>query len=81
MAELLNQFIQTVEEAQQAIIESQANDDPQRFQHAQNLLLHAKEQLQEVKDTCEAKSEFQHAKERLRKLEETQHAIQATNRF
>ncbi|WP_010283320.1 hypothetical protein [Bacillus timonensis] len=82
MEKNLHQFLQSVDEAGKAVIESQGNDDPQRFQHAQNMVLLAKEQLREIENaTTNEEIEFKRAKERLRKLEETQHAIEATNKF
>lgn len=83
MENLLHQFINSVEEAEKAVIESQGNDDPQRFQHAQNLVLKAKEQFREVVNAgvTNEDNQFHRAQQLLRKLEETQHAIEATNRF
>ncbi|MDR4886990.1 hypothetical protein RGU12_05410 [Fredinandcohnia sp. QZ13] len=76
------QFIRSVDEAEKAVIESQGNDDLERFQYAQNILLLAKEQLREVENSGETENkDFHRAKERLRRLEETQHAIEGTNKY
>ncbi|MEH7381669.1 hypothetical protein V7138_14500 [Bacillus sp. JJ1533] len=73
-------FIQSVDEAEKAVIETQGNDDLERFQHAQNLVLLAKEQLRIVENSGEnGEKEIRRAKERLRRLEETQHANEMMN--
>ncbi|WP_453990429.1 hypothetical protein [Bacillus nitroreducens] len=82
MNELVNQFKQSVEEAQKAVIESQGNGDQERFQKAQNMLLQAKEQLREVENSgVTDELTYIRAKTLLRKLEETQHAIEGTIKF
>ncbi|WP_449539506.1 hypothetical protein [Ferdinandcohnia sp. Marseille-Q9671] len=83
MENILQQFLESVDEAQKAVIESQGVDDPQRFQQAQNLVLLAKEQMREVVDAgiTNDDNQFHRAQQLLRKLEETQHAIESTNRF
>ncbi|WP_077617335.1 hypothetical protein [Bacillus sinesaloumensis] len=82
MNEQLDQFLHSVDEALKAVIESQGNVDQERFQRAQNMMLHAKYLLQEVEKTDFVEDkEFVRAKERLRNLEETHHAIEATIKF
>ncbi len=82
MDNLLQQFVQTVDEAQLAVIESQGNGDMERFQHAQNLVLQAKEQLREVEDSGGTENlAYIRAKALLRRLEETQRANEATNKY
>ncbi|MFT4412469.1 hypothetical protein ACLM5H_01290 [Fredinandcohnia humi] len=80
----IEQFVRSVYDAQKAVIESQGNDDPAHFQHAQNMVYQAKQQLLEVDKTyngTEEEKKVLHAKELLRQLEETQHAIEATDEF
>lgn len=78
---LLNQFVQSVDEAQHAVIESQGNGDRERFQHAQNLVQQAKEQLREVENLGVTEDlAYIRAKALLRRLEETQRAIEATTK-
>jgi len=79
---LLNQLVQSVDEAQHAVIESQGNGDQERFQHAQNLVQQAKEQLREVENYSGVTEDLAYirAKALLRRLEETQRAIEATTK-
>lgn len=78
---LLNQFVQSVDEAQHAVIESQGNGDRERFQLAQNLVQQAKEQLREVENSGVSEDlAYLRAKALLRRLEETQRAIEATTK-
>ncbi|MFS0865189.1 hypothetical protein [Fredinandcohnia sp. 179-A 10B2 NHS] len=77
----IQQFIDSVYEAERAVIESQANEDPARFQHAQNMIYQAKQQLLEVEELITGHQKAHHAMEYLRHLEETQHSIEATDEF
>nr|WP_304213008.1 hypothetical protein [Fredinandcohnia onubensis] len=78
---LLNQLVQSVDEAEHAVIESQGNGDRERFQHAQNLVMQAKEQLREVENSGVTEDlAYIRAKALLRRLEETQRAIEATTK-
>jgi hypothetical protein len=82
MDNLLQQFVQSVDEAQLAVIESQGNGDQERFQHAENLVHQAKEQLREVENSGVTEDlAYIRAKALLRRLEETQRANEATNKF
>nr|WP_309101285.1 hypothetical protein [Fredinandcohnia onubensis] len=82
MDNLLDLFVQSVDEAQLAVIESQGNGDMERFQHAQNLVQQAKEQLREVENSGGTEDlAYIRAKALLRRLEETQRANEAINKF
>lgn len=77
----IQRFIDSVYDAEKAVIESQANEDPSRFQHAQNMIYQAKQQLLEVENMITNHQKAHHAMEYLRHLEETQHSIEATDEF
>lgn len=67
--------------AQAAVIESQGNSDPGKYQQAQNAIQETKLFLQESFHPTNAEEDAQllHAKELIRNLEEAQHAIEATD--
>lgn len=75
-----NRIVELVNEAQKAVIESQGNTDPGKYQHAQNAIQEAKLFLQESfkPANSEEKTQLLHAKELMKHLEEAQHAIEST---
>lgn len=75
-----HRIVDLLNEAEKAVIESQGNKDPGKYQHAQNVIQEAKLFLQEsFKPTNpEEETKVFHAKELLRHLEEAQHAIEST---
>ncbi len=75
-----HRIVDLVEEAERAVIESQGNKDPGKYQHAQNAIQEAKLFLQESFKPTNTVEETKalHAKELLRHLEEAQHAIEST---
>lgn len=75
-----HQLVDLVNEAQQAVIESQGSTDPGKFQHAQNLLQQTKQFLYEsfTPMNQEEEKQLHRARELVRHLEEAQHAIEST---
>lgn len=75
-----NRLAGLVKEVQSAVIESQGNKDPGKYQHAQNVIQETKLFLQEsfTPTNSEEEAQLLRAKELIRRLEETQHAIEAT---
>jgi hypothetical protein len=80
----IQDVVNSVLDAQQAVIDAQGNRDPGRYQHAQNLLQQAKQLLHETVDEKVQKDPDQekqliHAQDLIRQLDETQHSIEATD--
>ncbi|HHY73544.1 MAG TPA: hypothetical protein GX497_10020 [Bacillus bacterium] len=73
----INDVCHLVNEAQKAVIEAQGNVDLERFQHAQYLVLQAKQFLNEQQWTEDEEAQFLRTKELIRQLEETLHALES----
>jgi hypothetical protein len=79
----IQNVVHLVYEAQKAVIDSQGNGDPGRFQHAQNMLHQVKQLLHDAIDEDhpmdpEQEKQFVHVQELVRQLEEAQNSIEAT---
>lgn len=82
MNDQIEELKRVVNEAQQAVIEAQANDDPRRFQHSHLLLQQAKDHLDQAYHTefsQEDQDELIRVKDLMRQLDETQQSIEATD--
>ncbi|MCP8617300.1 hypothetical protein [Salirhabdus salicampi] len=79
--ERLEIVLKAVREAEQAVIESQANNSPQQFQRAEQLLMSAQKMINAlqkgpIKEQLETNVQFRHAKELLKHLHEAQQSLE-----